>query len=115
MGKECINSIILTLALIATTVPCSAANIVPINDGHVAIPPSAPVFKTSTDSKNPSVGFSLQTMKSKIDEIINPQKSKTALRDNPSGTCGSNCSWSLNTETGELTISGKGAIEKSSW
>ena len=104
-------SVMLMLALAAQWIPCGAANIVPINGGNVAVPPSSPVTKTSTDFKNPDGGFSLQAMKSKIDEIINPQKSKAALKDNPSGTCGSDCSWSLNTETGELTISGTGKMD----
>ena len=97
-------STILTLAFTGTTLHCGAANIIPINGGHVAVPPSIPVTKTSVDSKIPNGGVSLQAIKSKIDEIINLQKNKAVLREIYSGTCGDNVNWELNTDTGVLNI-----------
>ena len=64
--------IVLAFVLTGMVVPCIATALVPFEGGGVAVPPSAPVSATSIDSKNPSGGFSLQTMKSKIDEVINP-------------------------------------------
>ena len=55
----------------------------------------------------PSKGFPLQTMKSKMDENINSQKSKNGLRGYPSGGCGSGLIWELNTDTGILNITKK--------
>lgn len=121
-------SIILTLALISTTLHCSATNnIVPVNGGGTGgtVQSAVPVTKTTFDAQKTSGGFSLQSMKAKIDEVINPQKSKadpreirsrsnedkTELRDNPSGKCGDTCSWSLDTSTGAITISGTGKMD----
>lgn len=104
-------SVMLMLALAAQWIPCGAANIVPINGGNVAVPPSSsPFTKTSTDFKNPDGGFSLQTMKPQIDEIINPQKSKAEPRETYSGTCGDKVNWNFQPSTGKLTVSGFGEM-----
>ena len=99
-------SLISTLVLFGITLPCSAANIVPFNVGNVPVPPSAPITKTNTNFKNPSNSFSLQAMKSKIDEIINPQKGKAESR---SCKCGDNLTCTFYGDD-TVTISGTGKM-----
>ncbi len=104
-------SFALITALIGTTLHCSATNIVPVNGGtgNVVVPPAAPVTKTTVDSKSQSRGFSLQSMKSKIDEIINSKKGKIEPRDY-SGSCGKNCNWYLNMNSGSVSVTGYGEM-----
>lgn len=45
-----------------------------------------------------------------ISHILSPFKKQTAEQEVLSGTCGENASWNMNPETGELRISGDGAI-----
>jgi len=102
------------LALAGAMVPCTAANLVPFNGGNVVVPPSVPVTKSIVKSKNPSGSFSVQSMKSKIGDIIKPKRSNLK-QSTVSGTCGTNCNWTLDTSTGELIISGTGKMESHPW
>lgn len=104
------------MSLIGTAIPCSAENIVPINDNLTACASiSTNYSKTNIDSKNSAHNLSVQAMNSKSDGIISPQKSKANLKDNPHGKCGDNAEWIFNTNTGELTIYGQGDIIVCPW
>ena len=109
-------SIVLTLSLIGTAIPCSAENIVPTNDTLAACASiSTNYSKTNIDSKNSAHNLSVQAMNSKSDGIISSQKSKANLKDNPSGPCGDEANWELNQNTGELYIWGTGEIKYDNW
>ena len=104
-------AVLLTATLTGTMMPCGAANLVPFNAVKPVVPQPVPVTKPLAESKPSVDGFSVQSVKSKINDIIKPQKSETKLQETYSGQCGTNVFWSLRSDTGELTISGSGSMD----
>lgn len=78
-----------------------------VNQITPAVMPSIPetISATGIDS--------MQSIEAKISDIFKPEKKKAKLAEPYSGTCGTNVNWNLDTTTGELTISGSGAMTDS--
>lgn len=95
-------SLILSAVLLSTILPCSASNLVPVGGQKVITAPPTPMVK----SKNAPNDFSIQSVKTKFNKLMNSQRSKPELQET-SGSCGENVSWSINNK-GELTIYGVG-------
>ena len=108
----------LSLAITGTMIPCGAANLVPFNAIKPVVTPAVPITNSSVVSKNSSNGFSMQSLESKVDDIVaikeNTEQNK-GLQDTYSGDCGDNAHWNLNTGTGVLTIFGSGETWNYGW
>lgn len=111
-----IVSIALLLAMVANLVqPIYAANL-------VAIPQNVrpPIFTPAPVQTRPTE-LSFKDVETKISNVFKPEKENAKLQAIFSGTCGDNVTWSLDTTTGVLTISGSGAMtmydghEKTPW
>ena len=99
----------LSLSMMANaSSPINAVDLVdiPQNNSSVIIPPN-----TSID-KSRSTSFSMKSIKTKVLNIFNLTKNDEVNNVNRkqlatySGTCGNDISWTLNTDTGLLNISG---------
>ena len=97
-------SLILSLALLANGIqPIYAADLVAIPQSvHLPTPPSSIQTRSSE--------LSFKSIETKIKNVLKPEKAQPKVAATYSGTCGTNVSWSLNTSTGKLTISGSGAM-----
>ena len=97
-------SIVLSLSFFANPPQVNAAVL-------VAIPKNVrPIIPPLTFSPTNRSEISFQAVETKISNVFNPEKIRPKLTETYSGTCGTNVNWHLDTSTGQLTISGSGAI-----
>ena len=102
----------LSLSMIANISPqIYASDLVafPQNNTSVIIPPNSTIVQSN------STEFSMKSIEEKINNILNPvekEESKEAklLVDDDSGSCGSDVTYTFTASTGELKISGSGAM-----
>lgn len=115
--KKRVVSTLLALALLWALVPAQAAKVMDSEDAADVETPlgeEVTALEAKPEDKLPSLDKPTAAEAEPEEPTPTPEESAELL-ETYSGTCGDGLTWSLDTDTGLLTISGAGAMKSSPW